>query len=154
MLSVTMFSACTPRPSDPLAYQKSPLSAEVILEKNGTRIGAVIDLGEKSDAPRNAEIVFTSPESVKGITVERLNGNVTSKLGELTITPDERALFIAELFSLDGTIIGAATENGMTTLTLSCTDADYILTLDADGRPKSIDGKDFTLKIVWLEIST
>ncbi len=150
-LLTMLLTACSPRPSDPLAYQKSALSAEVVLEKNGTRIGAVIRLGEPTDGPRDAEIVFTSPESLKGATVERKGGSVTARLGDLSVSPYGRALFLAELFSLDGTVTSAKAENGLTILTLSESDADYTLTLDAGGHPKSISGQGFVLAIVWLE---
>ncbi len=150
-LLTMLLTACSPRPSDPLAYQKSALSAEVVLEKNGTRIGAVIRLGEMTDGPRDVEIVLTSPESIKGSTLERKNGSVTGRLGDLSVPTDERTFFLAELFSLDGTVTSAKTENGLTILTISGPDADYTLSLDAGGHPKSISGKNFVLEIVWLE---
>ncbi len=151
LLAPILLMSCSPRSSDPLAYQRGALSAEVTLEKNGTRIGAVIRLGESVDSSRDAEIVFTAPSSIKGLTVERKSGRVTARLGDLSVTPNARALFLADLFSLDGAVTEVKTENGLSRLTLACAEAEYTLTLDATGHPKSISGKDFTLEILWLE---
>ncbi len=151
MSALILFSSCAPRQNDPLAYQNGSLTAEVIFEKNGTKLGALIELGPMNEGARDAKITFTSPESVKGMTVERQNEHLIAKLDELCITPNEHALALADLFSLDGTITNTEVQNGLTLITLSGADTDYTLTLDAESRPKRISGHDFTLDIVWLE---
>ncbi len=151
ILALILLSSCAPKQTDPLAYQNDALSAEVVFEKNGTRVGAVIKLGPLTDTARDAEIVFTSPESIKGLTLERRNGSVTARLGELCITPDERAFTLAKLFSLDGRVTNAKAEDQLTLVTVSCADQDYELTLDRDSRPKRISGHGFVLDVIWLE---
>ncbi len=142
--------SCTAVPQDPLAYQKGELSAELVFEKNGTRVSALIKLGPMTDSPRDAEIVFTSPEGLK---VVRKNGNSTATFGGASVLSDPKLFMLCELFSLDGSIISAKTDRGATQITLSCGESTYDIYLSSDGRPRKITGEDFSLEIVWIEMT-
>ena len=144
-----ILSSCATVAKDPLSYQNGALSAEVVFERNGVRISAVIRLGPMSGELRDVEIRFSSPE---GLHVVRKNGECYAELGGVSISPDPRLFLLCDLFSLEGSIVSVKTGRKVSEITLSVGQELYTVCFNSDDKPIKISGEGFKLDIIWIEI--
>ena len=146
VLTMTL-SACTMTAAkNPLSYQSGAICAEVTLEKNGTRISAVLRLGPESESsPRDAEMIFSSPE---GLRVIRKNGVCSAEIGGVSVSPDPKLFLLCDLFSIHGEIISVKARE----IVVSVGQEQYTVCFDLNGRPVRILGEGFALDILWIEL--
>lgn len=151
------FSSCAKK-TDPLAYEKGKINAEITLTMNGTCLRAKMELMPiEESGERDASLVFSFPESVNGLSVSRKNGKVSAVLGDLTLSELDGTEFLAtvELFSTCGTVVSAETEETdaetLTRLSVVSDGGTYTVWLRRDGMPKKIAHENMTVDIVWIE---
>ncbi len=113
ILSVTLFLlplvSCAPAKGDPLAYQDRAASVSgTLVTDTGTFSAEVALPPAGGEARRDCTVTLTSPETVSGITVRILGGNVTVTSGSVTLPVSEAAagrwLRFLGLFSVCGDV--------------------------------------------------
>ncbi len=144
--------------SDPLSYENGKINAEIVISMNGTSVGAEMELmPQKDGALRDARLDFISPDSMKGISVQRIDGETRAILGELELTgKDVEALLRAtELFSTGGSIVSAETDRldgeSVTRLSARGESGSFTVWLTRDGLPRRIEAEGMTVDVVWIE---
>lgn len=156
VLFLAFFSSCAKK-GDPLAYEKGKINAEILILMNGTTLRAEMELMPIEDGKeRDASLVFTSPESMSGLSVYRRNGEVSASLGDFKLSvPNSALLYVTELFSTRGTVISAETETvdgeSLTKLSVKADGEMYTVWLTYNGLPRKILHENMTVDIVWLE---
>lgn len=128
---------------DPLAYQRGEITADIIICKNGSSVSGELYLGRLTDGTeRDFCLVLTSPEHVRGIKLERKDGKFCAESGGYSFTPPGDLLLVAELFSLDGSIISAETDlvdgKTATKILVSSQIGNVTVYLSEDGPPLKI----------------
>ena len=64
------------------------LAFSLLAERRGESFTATVWLGEGETMERDMTVVFSSPLSVKGLTVSQKNGQITAVFGTLTVKED------------------------------------------------------------------
>lgn len=157
LLPVLFCVSCSRTGRDPLAYRREGMRAEVILTKNGIRLRGLLTLAPETEdgTARNAEMLYSSPESVSGMNAVRKNGLTTVKLGDKTVSANNGYFEAAEMIAPAGTVTEASvTETDgkkVTVLTVSSAESTYEVMLTESGTPLRITGNGVTLDVVWFE---
>lgn len=158
LLLCLLFCGCSSG-GDPLEYQNFAAAAEVTVNANGTVARANLSLGKPTTdgSPRDAEITFSAPDTLSGITVTRKNGEVMLSLGELSVPSGvgEGFISIADLFSISGTLFSAelCELGGKKATLVKITDSDtiYEIYVSESSLPLRIVKDSLTLDVVWFE---
>ena len=144
--------------SDPLAYEKGKINAEIVISMNGASLRAKMELMPIAEGKkRDANIVFLSPESVEGLSVSRKNGETQATLGDFVPSglDCDALLFVTELFSTEGEVAAAETDEldgeRVTRLSVLKEDCSYTVWLKRDGLPRRIVSGNMTVDVIWIE---
>ncbi len=157
MLFLAFLPSCIKK-SDPLAYEKGKINAEIEISMNGTRLRAEMELMPMCEGKvRDARLVFLSPDSMKGLSVLRKDGETEVILGDFTPVgiDGESLLRVTELFSTCGSVATAETDEldgeKITRLSVTAEDGIYTVWLTRDGLPKRIVSGNMTVDVIWIE---
>jgi len=151
VLIIICFSvSCGETSRDPLAYQTGNISAEIVILKNGCRIGATLHITESGDVIMK----LTSPEAVLGTEIKRVNGEASVSRGDISLK-SEAFLAVAELFRLDGDVISAEPSEldgkKLTKMHVLSGNENYEVYLSENNTPSRIVSGELTVDVIWFE---
>lgn len=146
--------SCSPTRSDPLAVMKKEARAEIVIEKNGCRVGGVITLGAAPGAgERDFTITLSSPETVNGTVIKCIGGKLTASRDGISLDTDA-FVGVAELFSVGSVSEIKLTERDgvrLTRVTSNANGCSVNIYLNGEGIPVLMESERFCVRIVWFE---
>lgn len=164
LLLSLLLTSCAPSGAAVLDYEALPFTTRFSLSMDNVNFTGTLTAGALPDGegiPRDILILFESPDSLCGISVERKDGKIALSLDDLTLfTDSSRWLEIAELFALRGSVSSAKkTTLGGTACTLlevvAKNGEKYSVYIDSSGLPLRICGRlfegDVTLDLITFK---
>lgn len=153
--------SCSSASGSALDYEALPFTARFSIFINDTNFTGTVAAGAATEnTPRDVRLIFESPKSLSGISVERKNGETLTSFEGITLPTDSsRWLEIAELFSLGGTVASAKSSivggTPCTLVTVTAKNGEkYSVYIDKTGLPLRICGelwgKPFTLDVIFF----
>ncbi len=148
---------------DYLAYQRGALECELAFSVEENEYEAKLILSPMTEgAERDAELYFTSPKTLSGVTVRRKSGAyfVGTDGMEIPLPPSALAGFfeIADAFSISGTLERIEAKDGVNVLLIAAENGKYTVHLDAKEKlPRRIESDtggrtvDITIKSINTE---
>ena len=139
--------------SDPLAYQKGSISTELEFSINESTYEALLALSAiREDGGRDAELIFRSPDEIRGVCVKRSGAGCFLILDGIEIPLPAASLSgffdIADAFSIDGNIEKTEVKGDINLISILADEGRYKVYLDRDTRtPTKIDYEGATRKI-------
>ena len=140
-----------------LSYQNTAARAEVKVRRGGAEYGAVVELcAPQGEAARDMRIKFTSPEALKGISVERSMGALILRYGDLVLPGDAFAdmTVAADAFMLTSPVSLAGVikaDDGTPRTLVTLADGSEVVIDPQSGFPLSIKLEDAELEILVFE---
>lgn len=153
-LSSVFFVSCGADTRNVAQLMNSDLRAEIVIKNgNGTARATLTASAYGGDVARDASLDFSSPDSLRGLTVTREGGKLTATLDGLCVPFDGGAAFlgVAELFTVTEEI------TSVKRCVLDGTDADLVnygevsLYVSKGGTPLFVTDGDVSVKILAFE---
>ncbi len=164
-----LFTSCSVYEKKELTYQTGAFRAKIEWESGGTKFSASVTAsaphapaGDAKDyetpVPRDVELCFLSPASMRGITVTRIAGAVCATLRGIKI--DSVALMgylaVADLFDVSGDVTDVRAEDSgsgkLTRIDVSDGDSAFSVYLSSETEnPVRIVADRYDMRIVWFE---
>lgn len=164
LITVCLFFLCACVDNgDYLAYQKGALECELAFSVEGSEYEAKLTLSPQTEgAERDAELYFTSPKTLSGVTVRRKSGAYFVGVDgmEIPLPPSALAGFfeVADAFSISGTLERIEAKDGVNVLLVVAKTGRYTVHLDAKEKlPRRIESDtggrtvDITIKSINTE---